>query len=189
MKKIAALLLSLLLLVGCGAKDTQPPVEQPQEPEQTVQQPVSPEKPVTPPAETVEIPVETVDDSLNTYTDMNLNYTVETRTEEGLVEDTVGYIFEYPVFGVFPAAEKVNTYYEELQNFLISYARETVYPLAAEEHTIANVYGKYEVIAADEGLQLGIRYTVSVEFANGDEQSFDRTDIFHPDTGSLLGSN
>lgn len=188
MKKWIAAILAVLLLTGCQAQPTEQP-EVPADPEPVVTQPVEEDTPVEEPPETVEIPVETVEQEPY-YTEMNLDVAYDIQTVEGLVEDSIGYVYEYPVFSGLDGAEEINTYYEEMMVFLESYARETVYPQAADRHTIANVYGTFEIVAADEGLQLGVKYTVSVEFADAEEpESFDRTDVFHPDTGLLLGSN
>ena len=187
MKKWMLILLALLLLTGCGAKktETQEPVEK--SPVQETQTPETPEETTKP--EAVEIPV-TINGEDKSYTEMNLDVAYETRTEDGLVEDTVGYVLEYPVFSGIDGAETINQYYQELMEYLTDYAASTVYSEAAERHTVADVTGSFEIAAADEGLQLGVTYKVAVKFADSDqEESFDRTDVFQPDTGTLLGSN
>ena len=180
MKRLFAFIFAMIFLCGC---QTEPPVEIPEE-KPAAEAPVVEETP----AEPVEIPVETVEPE-KYYTEMNLDAPYETLTSEGLVEDSVGYIYEYPVFSEIAGAEKINTYYTELMDFLADYAKEVVYPQCADRYTIANVNGTFEIDAADEGLQLAIVYTVTVQFADADEpESFSRTDVFHPDTGILLGT-
>lgn len=187
MKKWIAALLAILTLTGCQAA-APAPQEVPEEGHTQASVPAVEQEPAEE-EKTVEIPVEIVEPEKN-YTEMNLDVDYETRTVEGLVEDTVGYIYTYPVFSGIDGAEAINTYYAQLMEYLENYARETVYAQAAERHTIADVSGTFEIVAADEGLQLGVQYTVSVSF--GDEEapsSFDRTDVFHPDTGLILGTN
>lgn len=187
MKKWMLIVLALLLLTGCGAKETntQEPVEE--IPEQETQTPETPKETKEP--EAVEIPV-TINGSDKSYTEMNLDVEYETQSAEGLVEDTVGYVLEYPVFSGIDGAETINLYYQELVDYLTDYATSTVYSEATERHTVADVTGGFEIAAADEGLQLGVTYTVTVKFADSDqEESFDRTDVFQPDTGTLLGSD
>lgn len=187
MKQFLAAILAILLLSGCVADTT---VTKEPEPVKEAE-PVTQQQPVEEqPAEMQNQQAVVVEKTENSFTNMNLEYGCETVSVEGLVEDTVGYVYQYPVFSEIAGAQTINTYYEDMMEFLESYARETVYPQTLERHTIADVTGSYEIVAADDGLQLGITYTVCVQFADSQEpESFDRTDVFHPDTGSLLGSN
>lgn len=184
MKKWMLICLSLLLLTGCGAKEPEAPEPVEEIPAQTETE--APEAPQEP--ETVEIPT-TINGSDKSYTNMDLDVEYETQTVEGLVEDTVGYVLEYPVFSGIGGAETINQYYQEMMDYLTQYVQTTVYTEAADRHTVANVSGSFAIAAADEGLQLGVTYTVTVNFADSQEpESFDRTDVFQPDTGTLLGA-
>lgn len=150
MKKFLALLFACFLLTACG--EAQPPVaEQPEPP--VVEAPVQPE--VVPEPEAV--------------------CTMETL--EGLVEDTVGYVYQYPVF----TNETINEYYTELMANLETYAKETIYPAAMEKHTIANIEGFYEVVPVDD--EVTVTYVVTVEFGDGETEEFERVDTFILSTG------
>lgn len=186
MKKWMLIFLSLLLLAGCGAKEpeAQTPVEEiPAQMEPETETPEEPQE-----QQTVEIPT-TINESEKSYTKMDLNVEYNTQIVEGLVEDTVGYALNCPEFTGIGGAETINQYYQEMMDYLIQYVQTNVYNEAADRHTVANVSGSFAIVAADEGLQLGVTYTVTVDFADSEElESFDRTDVFQPDTGTLLGA-
>ena len=154
MKKIIAALAALLLLTACGAEKT--PVEQPVVPETPVV-----EEPVTP-----EVVPEETDE---------LQYT--TQRLEGLVEDTAAYIYDYPRFD----HAEIDGFYTELMTSLEEYAKGTVYTAAIERHTIADVTGTFTVEQTAE--TVSVTYTVAVDFADGQSDSFDRTDTFDAVSG------
>lgn len=157
MKKIMAALAALMLLTACGAEKT--PVEQPVQPQNPAV-----EEPVTP-----EVIPEEPDEPLYT-----------TERLEGLVEDTVAYIYDYPRFD----QPEINQFYTDLMTSLEEYAKSTVYTTAIERHTIADVSGLFEVSQTEN--TVSVIYTVSVEFGDGETESFDRTDTFDLVTGQLM---
>ena len=159
MKKILATCAALLLLTACGAEKV------PAEPT-----PV-PETPV------VEEPVEVTPEVVPEKTD-ELSFTTERL--EGLVEDTVAYIYDYPQFG----DPVMDSFYEELMTSLEEYARGKVYTAAIERHTIADVTGTYELTQTGETVI--VTYTASVEFGDGETESFDRTDTYDLSVGKWI---
>lgn len=159
MKKIMAALAALMLLTACSAEKT--PVEQPVQPQNpVVKEPVT----VTPEA----VPEEPDE----------LQYT--TQRLEGLVEDTVAYIYDYPQFD----QPEINQFYTDLMTTLEEYAKSTVYTTAIDRHTIADVTGSFDVIQPEN--TVCVTYTVTVEFGDGETESFDRTDTFDLVTGQLM---
>ncbi len=159
MKKIMAALAALMLLTACGAEKT------PAEPA------VVPETPV------VEEPVTVTPEVVPEETD-ELQYT--TQRLEGLVEDTVAYIYDYPQFD----QPEINQFYTDLMTSLEEYAKGTVYTTAIERHTIADVSGSFDLTQTDETFT--VTYTVAVEFGDGETESFDRTDTFDRISGQRI---
>lgn len=160
MKKIMAALAALLLLTACGADKT------PAEPAPVPETPVVEEQPV-------EIVPEILPEAPEAFV-----YT--TKTMEGLVEDTVAYIYEYPEFD----HAEINRFYTDLMASLVDYARQNVYTAAVERHTIADVTGSFTMLQAEETVT--VTYTVAVEFADGESESFDRTDTFDRTSGQPM---
>ena len=168
-KKIAAILAVLLLLTACS---TQKKPEPQPEPEQEV---------VTEPAkepEVEEVPVEVTTVQGNPVTP-------ERQTAEGLIEDAIGYILEYPVFSEFDGAETVNGFYTELVKSLEAYAKETVYSTASEKGCVANVYSSMENASENDGI-LQVTYKFWVEYSDNTTDEKVRTDRFDMATGERI---
>lgn len=157
MKKFLAALGAVLILSACGAEPSPVPEAEPTPPaaETPVQLPPVEEAPVDAPV-------------------------YEEQTAEGLVEDTVAYIYAYPKF----SQPKISGFYEELVAGLKDYAGQTVYAAASERHTIADVTGSYEVFA--DGSAVTVTYVVDVEYGDGETDRFDRTDRFDLSDGRRL---
>ena len=176
MKRLILIFSLILLLTACGKEEL----------------PVVPEEvlPVPAPTETVEepvteLPIEIVTPELPEETVVEaggeaVSYTSE--TVEGLIEDTVGYIFEVPTFDV-EGSENIRTYYEELTKHLESYTKDTVYTEAASRACIVSVYG--EVIdAVLDGEVLTVTYVYRCDYSDTEESSENvRTDSFFAATG------
>ena len=107
------------------------------------------------------------------------------KTEDGLVEDAVGYSYDLPVFSGLDCAEAVNRFYEELLPELTLYAQETVYNTAMEQHTVASVFGSYTVDGQTEG-QLVVSYQVSAQYGEEEPVISSRTDYFDLESGEHL---
>ena len=107
------------------------------------------------------------------------------KTEDGLVEDAVGYSFDLPVFSGLECAETINGFYEGLLPELTLYAQETVYNTAMERHTVASVFGSYTVDGQTEG-QLVVSYQVSAQYGEEEPVVSSRTDYFDLESGEHL---
>ena len=122
MKKLFAALLAVLCLSGCGAKEQPQPAEAQSAP--VVEEP-TPAEPAPETPEVVEIPMETLPEETPVEGLSIPDY--ETVSLEGLVEDAIGYVIDYPVFSGFDGAETVNGFYLNLAEHLERYTKETVY--------------------------------------------------------------
>lgn len=171
MKKLTAIFLLILLLTACGK---QPALEVPDE------DPAAAETEL-PEQEVVEYPVEILPG--NGWT-----VTCETLTREGLVEDAVAYIYEYPSVAGEAGAAAINGFYEELMDQLETYAKDKVWGAAQEKHTVANVTGTYALGDVTEET-IAIDYTVEVVFGDGSEPELhQRNDVFDRTTGEKTES-
>lgn len=175
MKRLFLILFSLLMLTACG-KEELPIVET-----ETLPTPVQ-----TQPAKETPMPVpEDEEEPIAAQEQADpVSYTVQ--TVEGLVEDTVGYIFEIPVFGL-PGGDAIVTYYEDLAAHLVDYTRETVYPQAAERGCIVSVYGEV-VSATGEGGVVTVEYAFRCDYSDAEEtEETLRTDLFDVISGERVG--
>ncbi len=184
MKKILIAILALLTLSACGKKEEapiKPAAPDIQENPPAVSEEAAPEIPED--AQPIEIPVEMVEEVEEEY---DLQKPVPAYTSaraEGLVEDTVGFVYDYPVF---EELEAVNAYYENQITGLTDYAKRIVYETAMDRHTIANVTGTFTV-EMEENLMVTL--TVKVEF--GDEEDpieFSQAEQFDSETGCHIES-
>lgn len=107
------------------------------------------------------------------------------KTEEGLVEDAVGYSYDLPVFDGLDCAEAISRFYEDLIPELTLYARETVYNTAMEQHTVASVFGSYTVDGQTDG-QLVVSYEVRAQYGEEEPVVSSRTDYFDLESGEHL---
>ena len=179
MKRLILIFSLILLLTACGKEEL----------------PVVPEEvlPVPAPTETVEepvteLPIEIVTPELPEETVVEaggeaVSYTSE--AVEGLIEDTVGYLFEVPSFDV-EGAETIRTYYEELAAHLEGYTKETVYPEAASRGCVVSVYGEVTEAVLD-GEVLTVTYVCECDYSDTDESAENaRTDTFSAATGEKI---
>lgn len=169
-KKAAAVLAVLLLLTACSAQKKPEPQPQPQ-PEPVVQP--------APEPEVEEIPV-----TVNPEPEGEA-VQPEIKTEEGLIEDTVGYVCEYPVFSGFDGAQTVNGFYKELTDGLIAHSKETVYNTASEKSCVASAYATVERASEADGV-LSVDFKFRVEYSDGTVDEKTRTDRFQMTTGERI---
>ena len=160
-------ILMILMLAACSAekpapKQEEPPVEATQEQAQ--------EEPAEDPEEQKDAP------DLVPFT---------TEIVDGLVEDTVGYTFEIPVFDL-PGYETMRQYYHEQVQVMEGFTKDVVYENAMERGCIVSVYG--EVITAvmlDD--VLFVTYAFQCDYSDAEEPEVEtRIDRFDPVTGELV---
>jgi len=186
MKKLMAACLVLLCLTGCSQKTelakeigvtvvTQNPEPSPA--------PIVPEEvpvdevPVEEPVE--EIPVEAAP-----IHGEPVEY--ESLMVDGLLEDTIGFGFEIPVFSGMDGAEQINQFYEALVDQLTEYTRQTVYESVQERSAMANVHGEVTFAECQEDL-LVVGYAFHVQIVGEDEvKTSERTDYFNRTTGEQV---
>ncbi len=169
-KKVAAILAVFLLLTACSAQKKPEPQTEPEQEQVTEQAPEQ---------EVDEVPMEinpeqTGDEMLP-----------ELKTEEGLIEDTVGYVFQYPVFSEFDGAEAINGVYKQLTDGLVAYAKETIYSTASKKNCIASAYSTVEHASENDGV-LEVEFKFWVEYSDGTTDENTRTDRFDMTTGELI---
>lgn len=177
MKRMLAALLALLLISGCGARDSQENFTQIEpDPQPAVEEPVE-EETKSNENTAVEIPVEIV----------NIPETepFELEVFDGLVGDAVGYSMEIPTFTEVSAAEVIHSYYVEMVDGLVDYTEETIHEACLERHCMANVYGRVTE-AVREGELLSVTYSYEVSYSDTDEPSVStRTDVFDVTSGEI----
>ena len=184
MKRIFAALLALLCLAGCTAKEPEVPVIEEesvvieQKTEETTEKTERPEAEEVPIKEKTEPAQETEaeKDELPEIPEYKIT------PVEGLIEDTIGYVLNCPVFADFPAAESVNQYYTELAAYLEKFTRETIYENAIQKQVTANVYGTVDSVELS-GEELKIVYAYRVEYSDKQTDENTRTDYFNIQTG------
>ena len=179
--------LTLALLTGCG--QAQAPAAADNQSETQAETQTTPTQPAeTAPAENQEqevVDMETDVVSGQTLEAAPAELVCTSKTEDGLVEDAVGYSFDLPVFSGLDCAETINRFYEELLPELTLYAQETVYNTAMEQHTVASVFGSYTVDGQTEG-QLVVSYQVSAQYGEEEPIVSSRTDYFDLASGEHL---
>ncbi len=179
--------LTLALLTGCGQAQAPAAADNQSETQtETQTTPTQPEE--TAPAENQEqevVDMETDIVSGQTLEAAPAELVCTSKTEDGLVEDAVGYSYDLPVFSGLDCAEAVNRFYEELLPELTLYAQETVYNTAMEQHTVASVFGSYTVDGQTEG-QLVVSYQVSAQYGEEEPVISSRTDYFDLESGEHL---
>ena len=106
------------------------------------------------------------------------------QAEEG-IEDSVGYSYVLPVFSGFDGAQAVTDFYNALLSEMDAYARETVYETAQARHCVASVFGSYSLDGVRDN-QLRVTYTVTADYAEGEDVTSTRTDAFDLTTGEHL---
>ena len=179
--------LTLALLTGCG--QAQAPAAADNQSETQAETQTTPTQPAeTAPAENQEqevVDMETDVVSGQTLEAAPAELVCTSKTEDGLVEDAVGYSFDLPVFSGLDCAETINGFYEGLLPELTLYAQETVYNTAMEQHTVASVFGSYTVDGQTEG-QLVVSYQVSAQYGEEEPIVSSRTDYFDLASGEHL---
>ena len=90
-----------------------------------------------------------------------------------------------PVFSGFDGAQAVTDFYNALLTEMDAYARETVYETAQARHCVASVLGSYSLDGVRDN-QLRVTYTVTADYAEGEDATSTRTDAFDMTTGEHL---
>jgi len=185
LKKLLAAILAVLCLAGCAAEKTEPPVveeevvsEKPETKEETPEAPELPEVEEVP-MEQKEDPAEKPEPEQEVLPE-SVEYTA--TPVEGLIEDTIGYVLDCPVFSEFPAAETINRYYADLTEYLEKFTKETIYENAIQKQVTANVYGTVDSVELSRE-ELKIVYAYRVEYSDKQTDENTRTDYFNIQTG------
>ena len=191
MKRIAifAALAALLLLTACQKTPAAEPVAPPVTDTQTTQTDTAPE-----PSDEEEIeeiptqvvpPTDSASPSASPLEPVPAEITATDNTVEEGIEDSVGYSYVLPVFSGFDGAQAVTDFYNALLTEMDAYARETVYETAQARHCVASVLGSYSLDGVRDN-QLRVTYTVTADYAEGEDATSTRTDAFDMTTGEHL---
>lgn len=187
MKRIAifAVLAALLLLTACQKTPAADPVAPSVTDTQTTQTDTAPEPGDE--EEIEEIPTQVVPstDSASPLEPVPAEITATDNTVEEGIEDSVGYSYVLPVFSGFDGAQAVTDFYNALLTEMDAYARETVYETAQARHCVASVLGSYSLDGVRDN-QLRVTYTVTADYAEGEDATSTRTDAFDMTTGEHL---
>ena len=187
MKRIAifAALAALLLLTACQKAPAADLVTPPLTDTQTTQTDTAPEPGDE--EEIEEIPTQVVPstDSASPLEPVPAEITATDNTVEEGIEDSVGYSYVLPVFSGFDGAQAVTDFYNALLAEMDAYARETVYETAQARHCVASVLGSYSLDGVRDN-QLRVTYTVTADYAEGEDATSTRTDAFDLTTGEHL---
>lgn len=190
MKKLLIAVLALLMLTACSKEQeaAAPPVEEPEVVHTPVEEEKIPEEPETAP---VEIPTEIVDPESAEPAEEpedSAPFQWEITHVEGLVEDTVAYDLELPVFSDADGADQINDFYEKVIDQLVTHTKENVYLAVMEKHTMANVYGTMLNLSWEEDW-VEVEYEYRLEFLDDSAPDFfTRTDRFDLQTGERISS-
>lgn len=182
MKRVFAIIFSFLLLTACTKREV--PVTEPEElPEEViVQEEEMPEEPVI----VVEPEIIIHDSAEDTpLEDESVPVSFTSQIVEGLVEDTVGYQFEVPVFDYagYPAMEQ---FYAELIASMENFTKEVVYNNAVERGCVVSVYGKAVSATVLDSI-LSVTYTYECDYSDAEEPTVEtRIDRFDIETGARL---
>lgn len=181
MKKLIAILLMVLMLTACGnKKDT---AEKKDTKIGTASGPVVEMAPIVDMAEELEeVPAEQKETE-----EPKEEPAIEGRPMEytslmvdGVVEDTVGFGFEIPVFDC-PGNEKIQEYFSDFVGEMESFAKDVVYENAMQRSCIVSVYGAVDsAMLVDDVLSVTYSFRCDYSDAEGvedEERSIHRFDI------------
>ena len=185
MKRIAIFAALAVLLLSACQKAPADPVAPPVTDTQTTQTDTAPEPGDE--EEIEEIPTQVVPstDSASPLEPVPAEITATDNTVEEGIEDSVGYSYVLPVFSGFDGAQAVTDFYNALLTEMDAYARETVYETAQARHCVASVLGSYSLDGVRDN-QLRVTYTVTADYAEGEDATSTRTDAFDLTTGEHL---
>ena len=189
MKRIAIFAALAVLLLSACQKAPADPVAPPVTDTQTTQTDTAPEPGDE--EEIEEIPTQVVPStdsaspSASPLEPVPAEVTATDNTVEEGIEDSVGYSYVLPVFSGFDGAQAVTDFYNALLTEMDAYARETVYETAQARHCVASVLGSYSLDGVRDN-QLRVTYTVTADYAEGEDATSTRTDAFDMTTGEHL---
>ena len=189
MKRIAIFAALAVLLLSACQKAPADPVAPPVTDTQTTQTDTAPDPGDE--EEIEEIPTQVVPStdsaspSASPLEPVPAEITATDNTVEEGIEDSVGYSYVLPVFSGFDGAQAVTDFYNALLAEMDAYARETVYETAQARHCVASVLGSYSLDGVRDN-QLRVTYTVTADYAEGEDATSTRTDAFDLTTGEHL---
>ena len=185
MKRIAIFAALAALLLSACQKAPADPVALPVTDTQTTQTDTAPESGDE--EEIEEIPTQVVPSTTDAspLEPVPAEITATDNTVEEGIEDSVGYSYVMPVFSGFDGAQAVTDFYNALLPEMDAYARETVYETSQARHCVASVLGSYSLDGVRDN-QLRVTYTVTADYAEGEDATSTRTDAFDMTTGEHL---
>ena len=185
MKRIAIFAALAALLLSACQKAPADPVAPPVTDTQTTQTDTAPEPGDEEEIEEIPTQVVPATDSASPLEPVPAGITATDNTVEEGIEDSVGYSYVLPVFSGFDGAQAVTDFYNALLPEMDAYARETVYETAQARHCVASVLGSYSLDGVRDN-QLRVTYTVTADYAEGEDVTSTRTDAFDLTTGEHL---
>ena len=177
MKKLLAIILMMLTLTGCSF------VMMPKNDHVEMPKP-EPEIVVEGAEEEVELKIEDpVEASMEVPAEEALGY--ESLMVDGLVEDTISFGFEIPVFDV-PGGEKIGEYFDRVVRSMEDYTKEVVYEEAMGRSCIASVYGQVDSATLEDGI-IAVEYSYICQYSDAEEPEVHTTTLcFDMQTGEVV---
>lgn len=185
MKRIAIFAALAVLLLSACQKAPADPVAPPVTDTQTTQTDTAPDPGDDQEIEEIPTQVVPATDSASPLEPVPAGISATDNTVEEGIEDSVGYSYVLPVFSGFDGAQAVTDFYNALLTEMDAYARETVYVTAQARHCVASVFGSYTLDGVRDN-QLRVTYTVTADYAEGEDATSTRTDAFDMTTGEHL---
>ena len=185
MKRIAIFAALAVLLLSACQKAPADPVAPPVTDTQTTQTDTAPDPGDDQEIEEIPTQIVPATDSASPLEPVPAGITATDNTVEEGIEDSVGYSYVLPVFSGFDGAQAVTDFYNALLTEMDAYARETVYETAQARHCVASVLGSYSLDGVRDN-QLRVTYTVTADYAEGEDVTSTRTDAFDMTTGEHL---
>lgn len=187
-QKLAALLALLLVLTAaaCAAKNApQPPqTAQPAAPVQS-EQPDGPAASEQTPNSV--LPSDTSPVPSGGEVGLAVEFTDEPLCQQADIEEIVSYEITVPQLTLesAEASQRINDGFVRLADSLISYAQQTVYPMAQQKQAIGFLESSYTVTA--ENGQIAVAFTVTERYSSEDGQTVQTNDyLFDAATGARI---
>ena len=181
MKRLFAACAALLLLTACGQTTDEPPIAE-TNPDQIVEE----QTPAEPEVE--EIPMEinpdlpACEDGVSPEGEQAV---YEVVLVEGLIEDSVGYTIEKPVFKDLNGADNINAFYETIVLSVENFCKSQIYDTAMNKSTVASAYGTVDFATIYEDY-IEIQYRFKAEYGDDTVDENVRNDRFDLETGEKI---